>query len=194
MKKLLEHLTSIRDYLHLQEDILRRQEEEKFNKKINSLVLELCNYLNQDITKLSVSNNRYIVWKKQIIIDKNRVEFYKAYECEQNGVKYLFTHAGVSPEWLRNNHIKEEDNLSLILNEEHWDLYDQSSYLRGGYFLFGSPLWADIREHASSKERLKDYIQIFGHTMLSRPYFEDKIICLDCKKAFILENNEIKEF
>lgn len=91
MKKLLEHLTSIRDYLHLQEDILRRQEEEKFNKKINSLVLELCNYLNQDITKLSVSNNRYIV-------------------------------------------------------------------------------------------------------MLSRPYFEDKIICLDCKKAFILENNEIKEF
>lgn len=65
---------------------------------------------------------------------------------------------------------------------------------RGGYFLFGSPLWADIREHASSKERLKDYIQIFGHTMLSRPYFEDKIICLDCKKAFILENNEIKEF
>ena len=71
---------------------------------------------------------------------------------------------------------------------------EQSSYLRGGYFLFGSPLWADIREHASSKERLKDYIQIFGHTMLSRPYFEDKIICLDCKKAFILENNEIKEF
>lgn len=50
------------------------------------------------------------------------------------------------------------------------------------------------REHASSKERIKDYIQIFGHTMLSRPYFEDKIICLDCKKAFILENNEIKEF
>lgn len=38
MKKLLEHLTSIRDYLHSQEDILRRQEEEKFNKKINSLV------------------------------------------------------------------------------------------------------------------------------------------------------------
>lgn len=92
------------------------------------------------------------------------------------------------------NNPNEEDNLSLILNEEHWDLYDQSSYLRGGYFLFGSPIWADIREHASSKERIKDYIQIFGHTMLSRPYFEDKIICLDCKKAFILENNEIKEF
>lgn len=85
-------------------------------------------------------------------------------------------------------------NLSLILNEESWDVYDQYSYLRGGYFLFGSPIWADIREHASSKERIKDYIQIFGHTMLSRPYFEDKIICLDCKKAFILENNEIKEF
>jgi hypothetical protein len=55
-------------------------------------------------------------------------------------------------------------------------------------------LTSKSQKHASSKERIKDYIQIFGHTMLSRPYFEDKIICLDCKKAFILENNEIKEF
>lgn len=83
MKKLLEHLTSIRDYLHLQEDIPRRQEEEKFNKKINSLVLELCNYLNQDITKLSVSNNRYIVWKKQIIIDKRGIDAFRTKLCQK---------------------------------------------------------------------------------------------------------------
>lgn len=44
------------------------------------------------------------------------------------------------------------------------------------------------------KKLLEHLTSIFGHTMLSRPYFEDKIICLDCKKAFILENNEIKEF
>lgn len=86
MKKLLEHLTSIRDYLHLQEDILRRQEEEKFNKKINSLVLELCNYLNQDITKLSVSNNRYIVWKKQIIIDKRGIDAFRTKLCQKTDI------------------------------------------------------------------------------------------------------------
>ena len=89
--------------------------------------------------------------------------------------------------YLPNNKGKEPDSFMTLF-------LCQYSYLRGGYFLFGSPIWADIREHASSKERIKDYIQIFGHTMLSRPYFEDKIICLDCKKAFILENNEIKEF
>lgn len=86
MKKLLEHLTSIRDYLHSQEDILRRQEEEKFNKKINSLVLELCNYLNQDITKLSVSNNRYIVWKKQIIIDKRGIDAFRTKLCQKTDI------------------------------------------------------------------------------------------------------------
>lgn len=86
MKKLLEHLTSIRDYLHSQEDILRRQEEEKFNKKINSLVLELCNYLNQDITKLSVSNNRYIVWKKQIIIDKRGIDAFRTRLCQKTDI------------------------------------------------------------------------------------------------------------
>lgn len=173
------------------EDIVRFQEENP-DKVILLLGNHDAHYLSRSFSPCSRYSYKYASEYYDLLA--NRVEFYKAYECEQNGVKYLFTHAGVSPEWLRNNHIKEEDNLSLILNEEHWDLYDQSSYLRGGYFLFGSPLWADIREHASSKERLKDYIQIFGHTMLSRPYFEDKIICLDCKKAFILENNEIKEF
>lgn len=159
MKKLLEHLTSIRDYLHSQEDILRRQEEEKFNKKINSLVLELCNYLNQDITKLSVSNNRYIVWKKQIIIDKRGIDAFRTKLCQKTAI----------PSTAINMYLLTTSTTIVTT-------------------------WADIREHASSKERLKDYIQIFGHTMLSRPYFEDKIICLDCKKAFILENNEIKEF
>lgn len=182
---------SHKDALMELEDIVRFQEENP-DKVILLLGNHDAHYLSRSFSPCSRYSYKYASEYYDLLA--NRVEFYKAYECEQNGVKYLFTHAGVSPEWLRNNHIKEEDNLSLILNEEHWDLYDQSSYLRGGYFLFGSPLWADIREHASSKERLKDYIQIFGHTMLSRPYFEDKIICLDCKKAFILENNEIKEF
>lgn len=182
---------SHKDALIELEDIIRFQEENP-NKVVLLLGNHDAHYLSRSFSPCSRYSHKYASEYYDLLA--NRVEFYKAYECEQNGVKYLFTHAGVSPEWLRNNHIKEEDNLSLILNEEHWDLYDQSSYLRGGYFLFGSPLWADIREHASSKERLKDYIQIFGHTMLSRPYFEDKIICLDCKKAFILENNEIKEF
>ena len=51
MKKLLIHLSSIRDSLHSQAEILRKQREVEFNKKINLLVSELCSYLNKDISK-----------------------------------------------------------------------------------------------------------------------------------------------
>lgn len=173
------------------EDIIKIKEKNP-SKVILLLGNHDAHYLSESFSSCTRYSHEYA--SKYYDLLANRVEFHKAYECEQNGVKYLFTHAGVSPEWLQNNRIKEKTDLSLILNKVPLDIYNQSSYLRGGYFLFGSPLWADVREHASSEKRLKDYIQVFGHTMLSRPYFGDKIFCLDCKKAFILENNEIKEF
>lgn len=86
MKKLLEHLTSVREYLRAQADILRRQEEEKFNKKINSLVLEICDYLNKDVAKLSISNNRHIVWKKEVIIDKRGIDAFRTRLCQKTDI------------------------------------------------------------------------------------------------------------
>ena len=37
-----------------------------------------------------------------------------------------------------------------------------------------------------------DY-QIFGHTWLEHPFISDKFACLDCCRAFTLEDNNILE-
>ena len=77
MKKLLIHLLSIRDSLHSQAEIFRKQREVEFNKKINLLVSELCSYLNKDISRISISNNRYIIWKKEIILTEKESKAFK---------------------------------------------------------------------------------------------------------------------
>lgn len=53
MKKLLIHLLSIRDSLHSQAEILRKQ------------------------SKISISNNRYIIWKKEIILTEKESKAFK---------------------------------------------------------------------------------------------------------------------
>lgn len=68
---------SIRDSLHSQAEILHKQREVEFNKKINLLVSELCSYLNKDISKISISNNRYIIWKKEIILTEKESKAFK---------------------------------------------------------------------------------------------------------------------
>jgi hypothetical protein len=77
MKKLLIHLLSIRDSLHLQAEILRKQKEVEFNKRINLLVSEICSYLSKDISRISISNNRYIIWKKEIILTEKENKAFK---------------------------------------------------------------------------------------------------------------------
>lgn len=77
MKKLLIHLLSIRDSLHSQAETLRKQKEVEFNKRINLLVSEICSYLSKDISKISISNNRYIIWKKEIILTEKENKAFK---------------------------------------------------------------------------------------------------------------------
>lgn len=68
---------SIRDSLHLQAEILRKQKEVEFNKRINLLVSEICSYLSKDISRISISNNRYIIWKKEIILTEKENKAFK---------------------------------------------------------------------------------------------------------------------
>lgn len=77
MKKLLIHLLSIRDSLHLQAEILRKQKEVESNERINLLVSEICSYLSKDISRISISNNRYIIWKKEIILTEKENKAFK---------------------------------------------------------------------------------------------------------------------
>jgi hypothetical protein len=105
--------------------------------------------------------------------------------------KYLFSHAGVLPSWLKANDLTLEDLENLPFNSQA--LMQVSPY-RGGWSEAGSCVWGDVREYYS-KEHIPDIYQIFGHTQLS----ENAIImkdwaCLDCRKAFTLIDDELKPY
>jgi predicted MPP superfamily phosphohydrolase len=99
--------------------------------------------------------------------------------CYQMG-EYLFTHAGVSSEWLDNNIVMwDVENLEMYIN----DLWAYKPYLFGfvGYDPYGgstyaSPIW--IRPMAlqrANRDTLRtQFIQVVGHTQVNYMDVEGK--------------------
>ena len=105
--------------------------------------------------------------------------------------KYLFSHSGVLLKWLKSNELTLEDLETLPLS--HQALINVSPF-RGGWSEVGSCVWGDIREYAI-EEHIPDIYQIFGHTQLSEdPIIEKDWADLDCRRAFVLENDVITEW
>ena len=133
-----------------------------------------------------------------------------AYQERSDNKLYLFTHAGVTDYWLKQNKLslpENEDNISdwlceLYSNEEKtpYNIFGDVGRSRGGYSPSGSPMWADWYDdhYSSSKYGLEgheDIYQIFGHTQGMTERIEKYAACLDCRKAFLLdlEEEKIKE-
>lgn len=113
-------------------------------------------------------------------------QFLLAYEVDAMGKKILFSHAGILKGWLDDCHMRFSLNdYNELMNQGSFGRLWKISHYRGGYDTFGSPVWADYREHQHS-EPLQGYYQIFGHTLLERPMVTDHWACLDCMKAFAL--------
>ena len=113
----------------------------------------------------------------------------------------LISHAGVYLYWMKmcnlnldafkdfNNRIHSED--PSIVNKTFLDLYYIDMW-RGGWCIAGSPIWADIR--CALKGYNLDLKQIVGHTQLEKdPIRIGDITCIDCRRAFLLEDGELKE-
>ena len=124
-------------------------------------------------------------------------EFFNIYYKEDD---VLFTHAGVLDDWY--NSIKDINAYSDIefALEDLWktnpSLYlDWISIFRGGYSKYGSPIWADLREHALNTPFNKDSIfQIFGHTQLTETgsiYRKENFICCDSRACFELNKHTL---
>ena len=105
--------------------------------------------------------------------------------------KYLFSHAGITKDWLDYNNLelKDLDNIDITNNSP----LDQVPYSRGGYNIYGSCVWNSL-EDFQIQNSYKNYYQIFGHTWEGRtePLITDKYAMLDCCKPFIL-NTETKQ-
>ena len=120
--------------------------------------------------------------------------FSLAHEELIGNTHYLFSHAGVTWPWLKQNvniicntdvhHLNQ-----LIETHEGIETLAQVGSARGGDYLSGSIVWADIAELAIS-DPLPNTYQIVGHSMQSDgPVITDKFACLDCRAAFSLDED-----
>ena len=126
------------------------------------------------------------------IFNENKQLFQLTYTDDD----YLYSHAGISDAWLRNNDLILPDDIKeaseylnkLFIEDKGFSMaLQQVSFYRGGEYN-GSIIWRDVRESISTK-----FKQIFGHTNISKPYITEDFACLDCQKSFKIEK-EIKEY
>ena len=145
------------------------------------------------------------------IFTKNRKLFQLAYERKIGKKKYIFSHSGIIMEWV--HMIKEtfsfdgltEDNMVRYLNDKFkkssdgWcGMLNSISRYRGGWDPYGSCVWGDLEEfywHDKSDGvmKLPDSYQVFGHTLIRKPFISKNFACLDCKQPFVLEGTRIKD-
>lgn len=200
------------------EEITRKQEKDNFaeilklkeNNK-DKVILLLGNhcyhYIHRDFTRSSrfSSSNAYS-YKEMFLSHES---FFKiAHEEMINDKKYLFTHAGVMKSWYeRNKDIIGELNVDNLNKLQGFKigvvaLAEVSKYRSWLGEESGSPLWSDVREKIDGNKSEIDHVvenedsyvdefdyQIFGHTQLTKnPIITEKWACIDCKRAFILND------
>ena len=125
--------------------------------------------------------------------------------------KYLFSHAGVTNEWLKTindelpqgtmlySEITESEPLKVsietldsLLNSEHGlETLFMVSRERGGSWKWGSCLWADICEHDMFVPEIPNIYQIFGHTMtypdIYKAFIAPSCAMLDSQHCYMLD-------
>ena len=139
--------------------------------------------------------------KIEKLFNENRDLFQLAEQTEIGGKKIIFSHAGIFKEWAKLlwKEDAEADDFNVVDRLNNAWLTDDGTVLhtlgiydryRGwGGVKYGSPVWADIRSWADAKPEETYGFNIVGHTMLNgTPVIFDTIACLDCQKAFYLDD------
>lgn len=155
----------------------------------------------------------------QNLFRENLDRFHLHYYCGIGVAEpvYLFTHAGVHPDWIRelvkispyrectcgichvldtlDRNVHENDQTAL-------KFLDEVSYARGGWAKAGSCVWADIQEFREPIIPDNKYLQVVGHTQQLKQEKTDKgfkwvpnkpvkinnVICLDCHDCFYVDS------
>jgi hypothetical protein len=168
-----------------------------------------CHYLIKNFPRSTRydSSNAY---KIRELYCQNKHLFKLAHEETINNKKYLFTHVGLMNSWIeRNKDIIGEptvSNLNKLINTPRGitALSDISNYRTWIGEETGSILWSDVREKIDNESTIDNIIpntdsivegydyQIFGHTQqIEKPIITNKWACIDCRKAFILDEDEV---
>jgi predicted MPP superfamily phosphohydrolase len=137
----------------------------------------------------------------------HRSLFQLAYEDKIGDKLYLFTHAGLIPQWYE----AHKDLIGDLTVENLNTLKDtpggikslcESSRYRGGWDRYGSIVWGDVMEMTdiaqitqenegkTINDKLPWDYQVFGHSQQDEhPIITKLFACLDCRKAFILNDD-----
>lgn len=154
-----------------------------------------------------LKGTRYNEYKEDVIratFEENLDCFQMAVEHVVGAKRYLFSHAGVHPEWVRKHSdlfgsvdkITAETFNRLMFTDEFVAALCDVSALRGGWSRVGSMIWADMDEFVGTKVNESEMYQICGHTKCSngQPKVFGNVIFVDCQKAFLLSENGIDGF
>ena len=130
------------------------------------------------------------------LFQDNRDLFQLVLSSKIAGRRFLFSHAGILKGWFRQ---LDQDQLDpeMVLNNA-WQtadfrvldrLGDYDRWRGWGGYLYGSPVWSDIRSWEDVSEEETFGFNIVGHTQLrDTPVVLDQIACLDCRRCFYLDS------
>jgi len=111
-------------------------------------------------------------------------KLFKIFHQEGN---YLFSHAGITKQWLKYNQNSidnwfcdwyfEYPQLNIIMDTHNKDIFFQCGSERGGAHLVSWPLWADKRD--TEVNWIEWIIQVVGHTKVAKITKKENIIYCD---------------
>lgn len=116
---------------------------------------------------------------------KENMDIFRLYYKEG---KYLFSHAGITNDWLK-TYLPEYDmeRFTTLTTKELIPFLWKVSFYRGGSNNTGSIIWSDVEEG----DRESTFYQIFGHTQLEKdPIINNTYACLDVRKCFLLDTED----
>jgi len=109
--------------------------------------------------------------------------------------KFLFSHAGVTLDWLASHNLTIDSLLKITIKD--YKILEEVPWSRGGDSKYGSCIWNSLEDYITDNH-IPEYYQIFGHTWGGRtePVIEKDFAMLDCAKAFVLDTTtkEIREW
>ena len=134
------------------------------------------------------------------IFKENRNIFQLAYQEIIDGKNFIFSHAGISTNFINWSYGEmDKDKIVDFLNEM-WYVNDErklnylgvyDSYRGYSFTEWASPIWADIRQmYKLTKENTIGDFQVVGHTQLptdGNPYISDYIGDFDCRECFYID-------
>lgn len=177
----------------------------KFKKKYpKKVTLLLGNHDLHYLLPLFVPSSRKNYLKAaeyQKVFEENKELFTCFKTVKSFNHKWVFSHAGITQGWLRQNKLSLAELLEMPLEEllnykghKYIKLLEQVSYYRGGINKWGSPVWMDIHEELKSPMVIDDKTtQIVGHNQLADGiYKRDGVYFTDCRKLISL-NTKTKE-